>query len=125
MHLANPNATLWSALTIAVAGGGMLTSAYAATRTLWVPIGLHFGWNFAEAGIFGTAVSGKSAPEGLLDGVTSGSTWLTGGEFGPEASLSALGAGVVVTAVFLLLARRRGRLVPRRSAAVPVATLTR
>jgi membrane protease YdiL (CAAX protease family) len=113
MHLFNPNATVWSALTIAIAGGGMLGAAYAATRTLWVPIGLHFGWNFTEAGIFGAQVSGKNEAPGLVDGVMSGSNLLTGGGFGPEASWSALVAGVLVTAVFLELARRRGHLRPR------------
>ena len=127
-HLFNPHATVWGALAIAVEAGAMLGAAYAATRTLWVPIGLHFAWNFAEGGIFGTGVSGTNSPEGLLQGVLSGPTVLSGGEFGPEASLFSLLAGVVVTAVFLWLARRRGTLVPVRrreaTAAVP-ATLPR
>ncbi|MEV8373098.1 CPBP family intramembrane glutamic endopeptidase [Kribbella sp. NPDC056861] len=119
MHLLNPHATLWSSLAIAIEAGAMLAAAYAATRTLWVPIGLHFGWNFAEAGIFGTEVSGKSAPNGLLDGVMSGPAAISGGEFGPEASLYSVAAGTVVTIVFLWLAHRRGRLVaPRQRAAV-------
>ena len=42
----------------------MLAAAYAATRNLWVPIGLHFGWNFAAGGIFGAEVSGNGAPRG-------------------------------------------------------------
>jgi hypothetical protein len=47
--------------------------------------------------------------------VTSGSNLLTGGDFGPEASWSAVVAGVLVTAAFLMLAHRRGHLVsPRR-----------
>ena len=50
----------------------MLAAAYAATRTLWLPIGLHFGWNFAAAGIFGTVVSGSDTPQGLLHGVDVG-----------------------------------------------------
>jgi CAAX protease family protein len=122
-HLFNPNATLWSSLAIAVEAGGMLGAAYVATRSLWVPIGLHFGWNLAEGGIFGTGVSGQSAPEGLLDGVTSGPVALGGGEFGPEASLCSLLAGVVATVVFLRLARRRGNIVPRRGRPAPATTL--
>lgn len=125
-HLFNPHATLWGALAVAVEAGAMLAAAYAATRTLWVPIGLHFGWNFAEGGIFGAAVSGKDAPEGLLDGAFSGPAALSGGSFGPEASLYSLLGGVVVTVVFLWLAHRRGTLVPRRrrgAPADPAATL--
>lgn len=44
-HLLNPDATLGGAAAIAVEAGGTLGAAYAATRNLWVPIGLHFGWN--------------------------------------------------------------------------------
>jgi membrane protease YdiL (CAAX protease family) len=125
MHLANPNATVWGAAAIAISAGGMLGAAYVATRTLWLPIGLHLGWNFATAGIFGTEVSGTTSEPGLLDGVTSGPTLLSGGAFGPEASVYTVLAGAVLTAVFLGIAHRRGTLVPRRArAAQPVATAT-
>jgi membrane protease YdiL (CAAX protease family) len=124
-HLFNAHATLWGALAIAVEAGGMLAAAYAASRTLWVPIGLHFAWNFAEGGIFGAGVSGTDAPQGLLNGVTSGPTALSGGEFGPEASVYSLLAGVLATVVFMWLARRRGNIVPLRRVAedAPVATV--
>lgn len=114
MHLPNPGATLWGATAIAIEAGLMLAAAYAATRTLWLPIGLHVGWNFAAAGVFGTEVSGSGMAQGLLRGVTSGPTALSGGEFGPEASVVAVLAGIVLTVVFLRLAHRRGRLVPPR-----------
>lgn len=123
VHVFNPNATLWSALAIAVEAGFMLAAAYAATRNLWVPIGVHLGWNFAQGGLFSTSVSGTDAPQGLLDAVTSGPALVSGGEFGPEASGCSLLAGVVLTAVFLWLAKRRGNVVPRRGRVVPAATL--
>ncbi|MGI5290474.1 CPBP family intramembrane glutamic endopeptidase [Nonomuraea polychroma] len=116
-HLFNPNASLWGAISIAISAGGMLAAAYAATRTLWLPIGLHFGWNFAAAGIFGTEVSGNGTPQGLLDGATSGPALLTGGAFGPEASPYTVVFGVLLTIVFIWLARRRGNLVPLRRGA--------
>ncbi len=127
-HLFNEHASLWGAIAIAVEAGGMLAAAYAATRTLWVPIGLHFAWNFAEGGIFGTSISGTDAPQGLLHSTMSGPGALTGGEFGPEASLYAVAAGLVVTTMFMVLARRRGNVVPRRRRADLVdatATLSR
>src|SRR6185312_21790 len=80
-HLSNAHATVWGAIAIALEAGGMLAAAYAATRNLWVPIGLHFAWNFAEGGIFGTDVSGQSGAGGLLHGELSGPAPLTGGEF--------------------------------------------
>ncbi|MFI9008179.1 lysostaphin resistance A-like protein [Actinosynnema sp. NPDC053489] len=122
-HLFNDNATLWSGTAIAVEAGFLLAAAYAATRTLWLPIGVHFGWNFAQGGIFGTSVSGQDAPRGLLDGVTSGPVPLSGGGFGPEASAFSVLAGLVVTVAFLWLAKRRGNLVPPRRRSAPAATL--
>ncbi|GAA4630914.1 type II CAAX endopeptidase family protein [Actinoallomurus vinaceus] len=123
-HLTNPDATLWGAIAIAIEAGGTLAAAYAATRNLWVPIGLHFGWNFAEAGIFGTEVSGNGKTEGLLHGVTSGPALVTGGKFGPEASPYTVVFGVLLTIVFMWLAHRRGNLVPRRRGARAAATAT-
>ncbi|PTM92354.1 MULTISPECIES: type II CAAX endopeptidase family protein [unclassified Streptomyces] len=114
MHLFNPDATVWGAIAIAIEAGGMLGAAYIATRSLWLPIGLHFGWNFAESGIFSTEVSGNDTKKGLLDATVSGSDLLTGGTFGPEASLYAVVFGLLATIVFLRLARRRGHLVPSR-----------
>ncbi|MFE9859412.1 CPBP family intramembrane glutamic endopeptidase [Streptomyces sp. NPDC005780] len=115
MHLVNPNASLWGAIAIAVEAGGMLGAAYAATRSLWLPIGVHFGWNYAASGIFSTEVSGNNTPKGILDSATSGPHLLTGGDFGPEGSVYSVLFGVLLTATFMLLARRRGHLVPRRS----------
>ncbi|MET9499417.1 CPBP family intramembrane glutamic endopeptidase [Streptomyces sp. NPDC006552] len=115
-HLLNEDASLLGALAIAIEAGGMLAAAYAATRSLWLPIGLHFGWNFAESGIFGTEVSGNGATHGLLDASTSGPRLITGGEFGPEASVYAVLAGALLTLTFLWLAHRRGTVVPRRRA---------
>lgn len=116
-HMLNPNASLWGAVAITIEAGGMLGAAYIATRNLWLPIGIHFGWNFAAAAIFSTEVSGNGTPQGLLDAVTSGPTPVSGGDFGPEGSLYSVVFGVVTTIVFLWVAKRRGRLVPLRRAA--------
>lgn len=123
-HLFNPDASLWGAIAIAIEAGGMLAAAYAATRNLWVPIGLHFGWNFAESGIFSTEVSGNDTQKGLLDSVTSGSKLVTGGDFGPEGSVYSVLFGLVLTIVFMWLAHRRGNLVPRRRRTDRVETTT-
>jgi membrane protease YdiL (CAAX protease family) len=123
-HLFNPHATVWGALAIAIEAGAMLAAAYAVTRRLWVPIGLHFGWNYAASALFGTAVSGNDTPDGLVRAVMNGPTALTGGDFGPEASVFAVLFGTVLTVVFLWLAHCRGRLVPRRGArTAPLTTL--
>ncbi|GGN46436.1 hypothetical protein FHR83_008552 [Actinoplanes campanulatus] len=124
MHLLNKDATLWGALCIAISGGGMLTSAYVATRSLWLPIGLHFGWNYAQGAIFGSAVSGNGEQQAVLDSESTGDALISGGQFGPEASVFTVVAGVLVTAAFMWLAHRRGNLLPRRRNAEPALAST-
>jgi membrane protease YdiL (CAAX protease family) len=112
VHLVNPNATLWGAISIAIEAGILFGAAYAATRSLWLPIGLHFAWNLAESGVFGTTVSGSSdGVGGLLHTTLSGPTVLTGGTFGPEASLVAMLVCAVPAAIFLRRAAREGKIV--------------
>ncbi|MEU9187346.1 CPBP family intramembrane glutamic endopeptidase [Streptomyces sp. NPDC048484] len=114
IHLLNPGATVWGALAIAVEAGLMLGAAYAATRNLWLPIGLHLGWNFAGRGIYGAGISGDdTTPVGLVQGVFSGPEAITGGDFGPEASIFAVLVCAVPTILFLRAAKRRGRLYTR------------
>ncbi|MFJ2089677.1 lysostaphin resistance A-like protein [Streptomyces sp. NPDC087901] len=124
VHLLNPDADLWGAIAIAIEAGGMLAAAYAATRKLWLPIGVHFGWNFAASGIFSTEVSGNDTQQGILDAATSGPQLITGGVFGPEGSVYSVAFGVVLTAVFMWLAHRRGHVVPRRRRAARVEATT-
>ena len=97
-HLANPNATIFSAAAIAIEAGIMLGAAYMYTRSLWLPIAIHFSWNFAESGIYGTALSGYDIGTTFITSTTQGPAILTGGSFGPENSIIALilclGAGI-------------------------------
>lgn len=112
LHLLNPAATVWGALAIAVEAGVMLGAAYVVTRSLWLPIGLHLGWNFAESGIFGATVSGSDSDfGGLLRGAAHGPAIISGGEFGPEASIFSILVCVTVAVVLLRSARRQGRIV--------------
>ncbi|NBU27148.1 MAG: CPBP family intramembrane metalloprotease [Caulobacteraceae bacterium] len=110
-HLGNPNATVMAAVCIALEAGIMLGAFYALTGRLWVSIGVHAGWNFAQGYLFGAAVSGGDFGPSIARSVALPGlpAWLTGGPFGPEASLPALvlctGAGVLV----LWLAARAGR----------------
>lgn len=114
VHLVNPGATLWGAIAIAVEAGLMLGAAYVATGSLWLPIGLHIGWNITSVAIFGTIVSGGDARDALVTAVTPGPVWLTGGTFGPEGSIIAVVVCSIATAALLVLAHRRGRIVGRR-----------
>ncbi|HEY9428711.1 MAG TPA: type II CAAX endopeptidase family protein [Gemmatimonadaceae bacterium] len=109
-HLANPNATLTSALAIALEAGVLLGAAYMATRRLWLAIGIHFAWNFVQGGIFGVAVSGV-ASNGILRGELHGPVLLTGGSFGVEGSLVAVMVCLAAAAPLLAIARRRRNVV--------------
>jgi hypothetical protein len=89
-HLSNHGATAGSAVAIALEAGVLLGAAYAATTRLWLPIGLHFAWNFTEGSVFGMTLSGNAMASGVIRGSLSGPRILTGGEFGPEASIVAV-----------------------------------
>lgn len=106
-HAANPGATVSSSLAIALEAGILLGTAYAATSRLWLPIGLHVGWNFTEGSLFGMTLSGNTMAAGLVRGSLSGPRILTGGEFGPEASIVAV---IVCMAAALYFVRRIAKL---------------
>lgn len=113
IHAGNHGATLASSAAIAIEAGILLAAAYALTRSLWLPIGLHFAWNFTEGGIFGAAVSGHES-KSLLSVPLHGPDYLTGGVFGPEASVVAVGVCLTAAIVMLVLAAQRGEWKPLR-----------
>lgn len=108
LHLGNPNATVLAAIAIMLEAGIMLAAIYMLTRRLWMAIGLHAAWNFAQGGIYGIAVSG-GAMDGLLRPDMRGPDLLTGGAFGAEASLPAIVVATAFGLVLLYIAWRRGR----------------
>jgi membrane protease YdiL (CAAX protease family) len=107
-HISNPGATWASSLAIAIEAGILLGAAYAASRSLWLPIGIHAGWNFAEGPVFGMEVSGHAGAGGWIGGRLHGPAILTGGAFGPESSIVAV-VVCLVLAIFYLrrMAMRR------------------
>lgn len=111
LHAMAPHATLASLAAIALEAGVLLAVAYALTRRLWFAIAIHFAWNFMQGGIFGAPVSGNVS-KGLFIGTLQGPEWLTGGEFGPEASVVSIVVCVCAAAVLAWCAWRRGRFVP-------------
>ncbi len=57
------------------------------TGNLWMPMGIHAGWSWGVVFFFGLPSSGLAGVGHLLNGSVHGATWLTGGEFGIEASV--------------------------------------
>lgn len=96
--------------------GLLFAGGYLLTRRLWLPIGLHWGWNFFESSIFGLPNTGSwgDAPNTLFQDHTSGPFLLTGGAFGPEASLPCFVVGTAAGVLLLWLAWRRGQWQSRR-----------
>ena len=110
-HIFNPGATLWSSAAIAIEAGLLLAMIYHVTRSLWACIGLHAGWNIMQGTVYGIPVSG-GASKGWLISNRTGPDWLSGGVFGAEASVVALLACSLVTLALLVVALRRGSIVP-------------
>ncbi len=111
-HAFNRGATVWSSFAIALEAGMLLGAAYAVTQRLWMPIGLHVGWNFTEGSLFGMSVSGLSSTKGVVSGTLHGSAFLTGGAFGPEASIVAVVVCCVAAFILMRRIRRLGRVEP-------------
>ena len=109
LHLANRGATVLAGATVAVAGL-MFCALYALTGRLWVSIGLHLAWNFTQGYLFGVAVSGIDISGSITVSTArpGAAGWLTGGTFGPEASMFALLLVGSVTVGVLALARKAG-----------------
>lgn len=106
-HAFNPNAGWISTAAIVVEAGVLLGAVYMVTRRIWFAAGLHFAWNMTQGGIFGIRVSGADLG-GLLQARLSGPVWLSGGEFGAEASLVAVVAGLAGGLLSLWAALRAG-----------------
>ncbi|MBD1397491.1 CPBP family intramembrane metalloprotease [Pontibacter sp. JH31] len=105
VHLANPNSTLISGLSVVVAGF-LFGVAYIYTRNLWFPIAIHFAWNFMQSGVFGAVTSGNEKTNSLLTTELSGNQFITGGEFGPEGSIQAIVFCLLATIILFLISRK-------------------
>ena len=112
LHALNTGASVVSTTAIALEAGVLLAAAYMYTRSLWFVMGLHFAWNFTEGGVFSTPVSGGPTEGVIRVGFVAGKDWLTGGRFGPEASLPAVLVCTAAGIAFIILSVRVGRIVP-------------
>ncbi|EFC68544.1 CPBP family intramembrane glutamic endopeptidase [Prevotella sp. oral taxon 317] len=104
VHLFNPNTTALSCLRIAITGGWLCGIAYAYHRTLWVPIGIHWAWNYMQSNIFEHSVPGSalnSPPILIL--ASKGVKFPAGIEFDTEVSIISTAIGVAISAVYTIL----------------------
>jgi hypothetical protein len=100
LHLGNQNVTLLAVVNT-IAWGVLLGCAYLRTRALWLPIGMHFGWNVAMP-FLGVNLSGFTiAVTGYELHWRTGVLW-GGGAYGLEGGLFTT---VVVAGLFVVLYR--------------------
>ena len=100
-HLPNEDATVWSSFAIAIEAGLLLGAAYSLSGNLWFPIGIHWTWNFMEGVFFGFDVSGSPSAYKFLIPEIGQSEIITGGGFGPEASVITVVLGLALSVLFL------------------------
>jgi membrane protease YdiL (CAAX protease family) len=99
MHFNNPDSTIPSSLNIFLAGV-LLSVCYLKTRSLWLPTGLHLGWNWMQASFWGMGVSGYHVKWSVFSAEAQGAEWISGGKFGAEASVFAT---VIISVVAYLI----------------------
>lgn len=85
MHMSNQNSTALGVLNTAV-WGALLGYACYQSGALWMPIGMHFGWN-AMLPLAGASLSGFTIRVTGYALEPNGGGFLTGGAYGPEGSL--------------------------------------
>lgn len=111
LHIWNPNSSIYASLSIAIEAGILLAAAYVFTRNLWFPIAIHFMWNFSQGWIYGASVSGTETAGALVNAEFSGSPLITGGSFGPEASIPAIVFCSIASVYLLVMSHKRNNIV--------------
>lgn len=111
VELLTTDGTTPLSVTSTVLGGVMYGVAYLRSGSgwgrIWLPVGLHFGWNWVQGTILGFPVSGTTDYSGAFATLqTTGAPWLGGGAYGPEASVFSL-VGRAVIIVLVVLATRQ------------------
>jgi uncharacterized protein len=85
-HRFNPGET-WMGELGAMAIGLFFCLTLRRTGSLWLAVGMHASWDWAESYLYSVPDSGGLAPGHLLNSSFHGSRWLTGGSVGPEGSV--------------------------------------
>lgn len=101
VHLRNPNVVPGFTFINTALAGLWLAVAYLRTRSLWLPLGLHWSWNWVQASLLGLPVSGieRISPAPLLKAINAGPDWLTGGAYGIEGGAACTVALLISTVV--------------------------
>ena len=100
-HLDNPNVVPIVTFANTTIAGIWLGAAYLKTRSLWLPLGVHWAWNWALGWFFGLPISGINVVSNpLFKGTDIGPAWLTGGTYGIEGGIGCTVA-LILSTLFL------------------------
>ena len=117
IHLTSAGATIFTAMSVALQAGILLGAAYVYTHRVWMALGIHAAWDFANDGVFGVGIAGQSGEslKGLFQARLSGPDLLTGGALGVEASIITLVVTLIAGILILRLAYQKGQFVSRKN----------
>lgn len=110
LHMANPHSSFISGLCITTAGL-LFGTVFMYNRSLWLPIALHFAWNFTQSGIFGAITSGNEKTNSLLTAKIQGPEIITGGLFGPEGSIQAIVICFIAAVIVLIMNIKENKII--------------
>jgi len=108
-HSSNPNITKLGILNT-ILWGIVLGYAFLRSHDLWLPIGLHYGWN-AVLPLFGVNLSGLTIEVTRYSYRWDLAPVWSGGDYGPEGGLL-----TTIFCIGLFFALQRARVVPQRAA---------
>ena len=114
-HSGVKDGNLISVLSTSINAGLLLPAAYVFSRSLWLPIFMHFAWDFTEPGIYGAINPSISITKSLFDSKISGPRLITGGPLGPQNSIQALIICLALGFIFLRLAKKKNNIIPLRT----------
>jgi membrane protease YdiL (CAAX protease family) len=102
VHMDNPHVVPGFTFVNTTLAGAWLAVAYWRTRSLWLPFGLHWSWNWMQGAILGSPVSGitKITPDPLLRFADAGPHWLGGGSYGIEGG-AACTLALILSTLFI------------------------
>jgi membrane protease YdiL (CAAX protease family) len=113
LHITAPGATPVSAGCVSM-HTFLCCTAFIYTRSLWLPIAIHFAWDFSFAALYGASINGYTMDDSLLNTNTNGPDLISGGYFGPQGSIQA-GLLCLFTGALLLQISRKQNLIIRPS----------
>ncbi len=118
LHMGNAGETRLGIVAV-VFFGIFAAATLRATGNLWLAVGAHAGWDWAESYFYGVSDSGTVLPGHLLNPHSAGPAWLSGGSVGPEGSVLTLIFWGLMTAGILLFYEKRRKVVSMVSATPP------